>query len=551
MMNSLFTNVSQVITYSSFRNRQKNPARNFYRNRATPSPGNLVGGGPAKGLLFRQFLTISGLTLIAACLATLAQAQVSGTVFRDFNGNGIRDINEPLLAGITIKAYNPSGSLCGTSVSTNGTATPNYSVTGCGTGAVRVEFSIPATGECVNSSLDYTALGGAAYGSSIQFVSGNSTNVNFAVHDPTDYNTGAANTQVFIPCYVSGDPLPSGSASGAADWLVGFPYTRVNTTTVQAPTQKVNGAKIGSVWGIAYSKQANKFFTSAFLKRHVGLGQLGSGGIYLVQPTATSFNITNFYDMDANGYRTRAAATAPAYGQGTSFNIAADNSTITYLGTTDPESGQPSGLGVIGSNTQRGLTTNPLDPSYDPAAFDQVGKVGLGDIDISDDGKYLFVMNLYSRKVYRLTLDDPFNPTTVIAVSSFSVPNPQCGSGTYRPWGLKYHRGKLYVGLVCSGETNGQNTIGGSTNVYAYVYAIQNPTGAASFLASPLVQTPLNYNRNTTWKPWTNNSAPSTNTLLNWPEPIVSDIEIDERGDIILGLMDREAISGGFGTACI
>lgn len=214
----------------------------------------------------------------------------------------------------------------------------------------------------------------------------------------------------------------------------------------------MNGAIIGPTWGVAYSKQANKIFTSALVKRHVGLGSLGSGGIYMLTPTATSFTVNSFYDMDANSHRTRAAASAPAYGEGTSYSIAADNSTVTYLGSVDALTGKPAGLGVIGTNVQRGLTSDPLDPSFDPAAFDQVGKVGLGDIDISDDGKFLFVMNLYSRKVFRLELNSASNPTSVINVTSYDVPATTCANGEYRPWGLKFFRNKLYVGVVCSGD---------------------------------------------------------------------------------------------------
>ena len=240
---------------------------------------------------------------------SVLKAQISGTVFRDFNGNGTKDANEPLVQGVTINAYNAANTLCGTTTSA-GSAAPNYSLTGCGTAAVRVEFVVPMTGSCTNSVIDFSALSGTTYGSSIQFVSSNSSNVNFAVMNPSDYNTGTTGVNVYIPCYISGDPLVAGAVANA-DWFVGYPYTNSGTSTL--PSQKVNGSVIGPVWGVAYSKQANKIFTSALLKRHIGLGAMGSGGIYLLEPTATSFNVTQFYDMDANGHRTRADASAPAW----------------------------------------------------------------------------------------------------------------------------------------------------------------------------------------------------------------------------------------------
>jgi hypothetical protein len=483
---------------------------------------------------------------------TIAQAQVTGAVFRDFNGNGTKDTNEPLVSGVVAKAFNAAGAQCASTTSA-GTTAPNYTLTGY-SGPVRVEFEIPAAGNCVNSGIDFSSASGTTYGSSVQFVASTATNVNFAVHNPSDYNTGTTGVNVFIPCYISGDPLVSGAAANG-DWFVGYPYTNSGpvapgTGDGTPPSQKLNGAIIGPTWGVVYSKQAKKIFTSALLKRHSGLGKMGSGGIYMLEPTATSFTVTEFFNMDSNAFntasnpitRTRADASAPAYGEGTSYSIAS-NSIITYLGTpNDPLTGKPSGLGVIGSNTDRGLTANPLDPSYDPAAFDQVGKVGIGDIDISDDGKYLFVMNLYSRKVFRLELNNAINPTSVVAVTSYDVPDPACTNGTYRPWGLKFFRNKLYVGVICSGEDGGA-----VADLSASVFELNNPTAAAAFNTTAVVTLPLTYDKENDPRPWTKNSNPFSNTqeAQRYGTPLLSDIEFTDNGDMVLGFMDRSGHQWG------
>jgi hypothetical protein len=488
---------------------------------------------------FTSMNKIASFFYLLLLTTTATFAQISGTVFRDFNGNGVKDANEPLVQGLTVNAYLANGvTTCGTTTTTGGAA-PNYTLSGCGTAAVRVEFILPATGICVQSGIDFSSFSGTDNATSVQFVSGNSTDVNFSLHNPEDYNQGATDISVFIPCYISGDPLVAGDAANG-DWLVGFPYNNgstgavpnENSTTV--PSQKVNGAVIGATWGIAYSKQAKKVFTSAFLKRHVGLGKLGSGGIYMLEPTATSFNVTEFYDLDNNGHRTRAAVSAPVYGEGTSYSIAADNSTISYLGTNDPLTGKPVGLGVIGTNTQRGLTSNPLDPSYDPATFGQIAKVGLGDIDISDEGKFLFVMNLYSKKVFRLELNSANNPTSVVNVTSYDIPATTCVNGEYRPFGLKFFRDKLYIGVVCNGENDG--TI---TDLNASVFEMTNPTTTATFNTSPLLNIPLNFTRDDYWEPWINDSNDPN------PSPILSDIEFSDNGDMILGFMDRSGHQWG------
>lgn len=490
----------------------------------------------------RSFTKVSSsyrsFTLLALLLlGSSAHAAITGTVFRDFNGNGTQQTSnptEPGVAGVVVTAFDSAGVSQGTATSA---ANGSYSITATGAAPYRVEFTLSATGICATSGIDFSSGGGSSNGTSVQFVaSGTAANVNFAVHNPSDYNQGTSGVSAFIPCYVSGDPLPSGSASGAEAWFVGYPYTNSGTTV--KPPQMIGGGIIGPTWGVAYSKQAGKVFTSALLKRHVGLGTLGSGGIYLLTPTATSFTVNSFYDMDANGHRTRAAASAPAYGDGTSFSIAANNATVTYLGATDPLTGKPSGLGVIGTNTQRGLVTNPVIPSYDPAAFDQVGKVGLGDIDISDDGKYLFVMNLYSRMVFRLELDSATNPTAVTNVTSFSFPTIACVNGEFRPWGLKFFKNKVYAGVVCTGENGGT-----AADLNASVYVLNNPTGSASFDTTALINFPLNYDKVGDYRPWTNNSSSVTSTT--YPTAILSDIEFTQEGNMVMGIMDRSGHQWG------
>ncbi len=500
------------------------------------------------GLYSKRLLLLLGMLVSSIVM----EAQVSGSVFRDFNGNGVRDAHEPLVPGVTIRVYDATNALCAVATSSGSTA-PNYSAPGCGAGPVRVEFILPNIPTvCLDKSLDGVAHGNGTGLSDVRFVNGNSTNVNFGILDPTLYSPGSSGIEVYIPCYVHGDPLPPGSDAGSLDWFVGFPYTNSGTTP---PAKKVDGSIIGAVWGTAYSKQAQRIFVSAFLKRHIGLGTLGSGGIYMLTPTGSTFTVTPFYDMDANGHRTRAAATAVAYGSGSSFNINLAGTIATFLGPVDPLTGQPEGLGVIGSNSERGLPTTPTLPSYDPAAFDQTGKVGLGDIEISDDGRFLFVMNLYSRRLFRLELDNPNAPTSVVNVESYALPAVSCNNGVLRPFAVKFYRDKVYVGAVCSGENGGVNNVNGTTDLYAYVFKLDNPTTmSASFDATPVVTFPLNYRKGSAdggatdrWYPWSNVAGfftPIDDRAR--PSPILSNIDFSDRGDLMLNFMDRHGNQFGY-----
>ncbi|MEZ5046764.1 MAG: SdrD B-like domain-containing protein [Chitinophagaceae bacterium] len=479
-------------------------------------------------------------------------SQISGFAYRDYNGNGARQTtspnNEPGVPGIIVNAYDASNALLTTTVTG---ADGSYSMPF--TTPVRVEFVIPSGNQCVDQSIDYTGFSGD--GNNIRFVNANMSNLNYAIHLPDDYVSNT-NPQVYVPIFTNGDPL-GGGTSGAQAGFIGYDH---NSATVPSNVKSIPQSAMGAVWGGTYSKQAKKIFTSAFLKRQVGLGPLGSGGIYMLEPTATSFNVTSFYDMDANGHRTRAAAGAVAYGSGSSFTVAG-GTTITYNGPIDSESGLPEGLGVIGTNVQRGLPAAMDADCYDPAAFDQVGKVGLGDIEISDDGKFLFVMNLYNKKLYRLELDNAYNPTSVIAVNSYSMPAVAVTNGVLRPFAVTYHRNKLYVGAVASGENGGVNSIGGATNLYGYVFEIDNPLGSLTFNASPILTIPLNYRKGyaiTTldanvnahmWHAWSNNSS---NFIVDgfgefaWSSPMLTNLEFSDRGDLIIDFMDRGGHQYGY-----
>ncbi|MBK8347291.1 MAG: hypothetical protein IPL08_06570 [Saprospiraceae bacterium] len=460
--------------------------------------------------------------LFIVCAYINLGAQVTGTVFRDYNINGVKDANEPVIAGVTVTAYNASG-VCGTTTSTS-TGASNYSLAGCGTGPVRIEFTIPTPGSCnLNGAVDFTSGGGTNYGSSVQFANGNSSNVNFAINAPEDYFNPAENPKLYVPCYINGDPANANVA--AADAFVGVNYD------ASSPTQYVaTVGEIGSTWGVAYSKQAQKIFTGAFLKRHVGMGPLGSGGIYLIDPITNT--VTNWLDLDAIGIATRGTGTYTGPGP---------------LGPNVPYSP------VIGTNAERDLGNGLDQPSYDAPAYAQIGRLSLGDVDISDDGRYLFVMNLYDKTVYRIDLVDPANPQApTIAnvgtrVTSWAVPSPGCANGTHRPFALEFARGNLFVGLVCTAESGGTNT-----DLDGYVYQVTTFTAGTY---STMFSIPLDYDKGYAtshfgnipaaeatkgWFPWSDDASFTADYYVDsHPQPMLSDIVFDSDGSLILAFMDR------------
>lgn len=554
-------------------------------------------------------------TFLVVMLCTIysvnSNAQTTGTVFRDYNGNGTRENAspnlEPLVAGIIVNAYNSADVLVA-SYTTTSAAAPNFSIPltgsvyngtpGSNTGsvntgvAVRLEFIIPASGACgLNPNIDYSSGNGSTVGSSVRFITGGATAVNYAIQNPADFKGATTNPLTFTTRFSNGDP--NAANPGAVNGLLGFPYNNTGTT---APSRTLASSNLGSIWGLAYSRVADRMFAAAYVKRHWGL-KGSTGQIFSITNLASgTMTSTAFFDFDkgidgiagnADDIPTRynGSVGAITYGSAGHYTISgtAPIQTITYNGSTDPISNLPAGLGVIGTNAERILPTNTSSQSNDPAAFGQVGRVGLGDIEISDDGLFLYVVNLYDRKLYRLTLNNATNPTAVTAVTSFSLPTPPLRStksalfantytgandntafyngtrGYQRPFGLKFWRGKVYVGAVTSGEGTGavstkDNNTGNPeyTDLWAYVWEFDAAT--AAFSSSPLLQEPQNFNRgingdgkDETWKPWTNTlqgyvttgSQPADSRYYYYAQPMFTGIDFDNDGSMILGFRDR------------
>jgi hypothetical protein len=481
-------------------------------------------------------IVITTFVLSISLLNNDAFAQ-SGTVFRDYNANGTKDINEPLVTGILVKAYNTSGALCASATSA-GTTSPNYTLPTTCTGQVRVEFTIP-TGTCnLDPTIDYSSFSGGTNGTSVQFLSSTGT-ANFAIADPSDYNSSTlTNPKLFTTCYVSGNNLGTGNV-GAADAFISVNYNPTGNTT-PVPAHYSNTAQIGATWGVAYSKQAKRIFTSAVLKRHSGFGPLGSGGIYMIDPSKQLPDLTGttqFLDFDAIGIPTRGSGTYA--GQ-------------SVVGPVVPFST------VIGSNTERGLGTNLNSAESDAQALAQSGRVSFGDIDVSDDGRYLYVMNLYDKTLYEIDLTDPLNPVAptlankASKIKSWPIPEPcDAAKGTARPWSIGYYRGKVYIGIVC--DANISQT---KADLNLSVYELNTTSGAYTSIFTNTLDFPRglsngfigNGANRKGWFGWTDDWSKLTQgtSAVTWPQPILSDLEFDSDGSIIMGFIDRTGLQGGW-----
>lgn len=438
-----------------------------------------------KLLLFRFMLTG-----VLALAAHAVQADVSGTVFRDFNANGTKDTVELGVPGITVNAYDSTGAVVGTVTSaTNGT----YTLSGV-TGDVRIEFTdIPAY-------LYPGATGAAATASqsSEQFITaGAATTVNYALSYPAEYCN--ASPRLMTPKFING----AAAGTGQSDVLLSWPLSNTGTATTGLVTNATKG-EIGAVWGVAYKRSSKEVFTSTVLKRHVGVKDADGDG---------TADLGAVYKTDLNS-----------------------NTSSLFIKIPN--------AGTIGNDAARGLGTSD-SANADSTALGEVMKVGLGDIDISDDEKYLYVTNLNDKKLYQVDIAQKS------VTNSYAIPDPcNAAKGVSRPFGLGMYQGNVYVGLVCDASVTGLKA-----DLEAYVEKL-NADGSFT----QVLQSSLNYTKEAAaqvnsgragWYGWSDDYnvisfAYNGARRVVYPQPVLSDINFDKSGNMILGFIDRAGYQSGF-----
>jgi hypothetical protein len=457
------------------------------------------------------------------CLANLSYAQVSGKVFRDFNANGIQTTIapapiEPGLQGVTVNAYDVGGTLYTATTSATGT----YSIVG-GTGPYRVEFILPScyfasNGSISNTITQFVAAGGVA---------------DLGVNYPADYCQ--SNPVIVVPNHDMG--------SGVGNTRIGFGSLHYDDSGKQiqyggATTNMTNDAtvdQIGAVWGVSYQKSRKRVFTSAFLKRFAALAD-GPGYVYVLDYTSGAGSIVHSFNL-----------------QGV---VTANGGTID-LGTINRTN--VTGAISAGAAGDYQLSNGRLTPTVDLDAFAKASKISFGDNDLTEDEKTLWLVNLYQQSLIKVDVSNTTSTALPGAVNQYLLSvlpgYPTITTGVLRPFGLKFYKGKGYLGVVNDGS------LGSRADLRAYVLSF-DPNNITAGFTSELTFS-LNYNRENTsdrWKPWISTWAETTNNTEDfkifvnpsdganiYAQPILTDIEFQPNGDMILGLRDR--LGDQFGNA--
>ncbi|WP_273214633.1 SdrD B-like domain-containing protein [Runella zeae] len=446
---------------------------------------------------------------------SITQGQVSGVVFRDFNANGARDSSatfyEVGVANITVKAFNTLGVQIGGTQTTD--ANGAYAFSGL-TFPVKIEFSDLQEGDSPGPQ-------GSSNATSVQFLTAPSSTSNLGINYAGDY-CETSSPRVAIPCYINGDAQAPGN-SGVLETLVSFPYENGTINKLG------NGGNTGSLWSVSFHRQSGNLFSAAFGKRHVNWGPLGPNGLYVTSNAKTANDAnssTNFVNLNAVN---------PAFDAGS------------VIRNFNPGQG------------------NPLLPSYDENMFEAIGKVGLGGIECSDDGQYLYVVNLNDRQLWRVEVGkDAIPPSTAAQIQSYPAFPTTCNNSTFRPFAVKVYKGFVYVGGICD-AVNGSTVDRNNLSATIYRASINDAPGLASW--TNVLSFPLTFNRKAnmnvgegvtdstpyvdqngtdinliqgSWHPWVSNFGDLYGTNhKSHPQPMLSDIEFDVDGSMIMGFMDR------------
>jgi SdrD B-like domain/Secretion system C-terminal sorting domain len=468
------------------------------------------------------------LMLCCALFYRTASAQVSGTVFRDINSNGSRELvspAEPGEYGVTVKAYNAVNTLLATAV-TDANGYYSFSAGQVPSGSpVRLEFS--------ESAGDYPSRRGAANRSNIQFVTAGAgtVNIDYAIATKKLLSDNS-NPYVATTAATNGNALATGAGNaGDNNNLYVFPY---DLSDDGGSTRRTKNQYTGSVFGLAWQRESRTLFMSAYLKRHAGFGPGGIGAIYQTQISTSGIPDAPSLLLDVNAL---------------GINVG-----------TDPRTAA--------------LPDAANAPNTDIGVFAEVGKRGIGGMELADNGRDLYIVNMYENKLHRINIGNPLKSSFSSAdvTGTWSIPDPGLPGTQWHPMALKMHAGKMYIGGICTKEVTTAHDFADTVNLSAVVYEFDFKSASPSFvqvLSFPLTHrkgfnnADFRYaDRNNYWSAWQNNgdvsiSGPLRSGLLGsltggnatgiyYSQPLFSAMEFDVDGSMIIALRDRFGDQGGY-----
>ncbi|WP_405823688.1 SpaA isopeptide-forming pilin-related protein [Streptomyces sp. NBC_01390] len=438
----------------------------------------------------------------ATTRAAAGDGAVTVRVVTEVDADGAYDsVLEPGLAGVRVTLTDDVGSVRHLTTGAEGTvtfaATPQ--LTG---GKYRVQVTNPDPGN-LSPAVAGPGTGPDVIRSNVGFVD---------VSGGTDvtYTTGFWEPGVYCqenPTLVSCN-LTKGDAPATYQGLVSFGGDFTNTSPGGTVTQLTDNTKQQAVFGIGVDRTGNKYM-GTLVKRHTAYGPAGA---------------TNTIYRQFGG-----------------------NTTVDTFVT------------LPGTLTAHETTDNWL---HDNAVYSKVGREGIGDVDVSGDGKTLYAVNLNDSKLYSVPILGSGATVRPGTQNAYDIPRPSACTGQWHPYGIGVRGKRVLVGGVCGAETTVPTAApwGDPAQLSAHVYefsggafseifthALNYPRGCAyRFTGDPAdayrckKPSAVGQIMSGAWEAW-NERVPGTDPhlFISAPQPILSNIEIADNGDLVLGYRDR------------
>ncbi|WP_232838363.1 SdrD B-like domain-containing protein [Streptomyces geranii] len=457
---------------------------------------------------------LAGLTGLSLALLATGSPAVAGTasaapgdgtvtvrVVTEVDADGAYDsVLEQGLAGVRVTLTDDAGAVRYATTGSNGLATfaATAQLTG---GKYRVQVANPDPGT-LSPAVAGLGTGADVIRSNVGFVD---------VSGGTDvtYTTGFWEPGVY--CQENPDlvtcNLTKGDAPNTYKGLVSFGGEFTDTAPGGIVTQLTDNTRQQAVFGIGVDRTGNKYL-GTLVKRHTAYGPLGNTNT-IYRQFGTENAVTPF---------------------------------VTLPGTL----------------TRHDPTNSWL---HDDAVYSRVGREGVGDVDVSGDGRTLYAVNIAEAKLYSVPIVGTGNGVTSGTPVPYDIPRPAVCSGEWHPYGIGVRGKRVLVGGVCGAEGSVSAALpwGDPGQLSAHVYEFGNGAFSEIFTHA------LNYPRgcayrfvgaagpyrctkpstvgqvvSAEWEAW-NQRVPGheTHSFFSAPQPMLTNIEIADNGDLVLGYRDR------------
>lgn len=233
--------------------------------------------------------------------ALAAAGEITGTVFRDYAADAVKDATDAGLVNIVVTAYDANGNSAATTTDASGayTLTASSGAPGALSGQVRIEFTLPTDG-----SLDFLepTVAGTGSATTVQFadIDAGANGVNAGFYNPAQYY--GSDPDLATPRYLN--------QSVSGDVLISWDYDNRGSNEDSgwvSPTNEARNNEIGSTWGLAYRRVSDELFAAAFIKRHTSMpdhdanNEGDTGAIYAISADGNSTNNGAQPWLDLNG----------------------------------------------------------------------------------------------------------------------------------------------------------------------------------------------------------------------------------------------------------